>query len=113
MHELSLCKSILEIVQQQALEKKYNRVKKIFLEFGQLAAVDKEALNFSFSVVTQGTVAENAELAFIDIPGQALCETCNKEVPLQQYYDACPLCGGHSLKVIAGEELQIKSMVVE
>ena len=70
MHELWLCKSILEIIKQNANKKNCTRIKKIYLEIGQLAAVEKEALNFSFSVVTQGTVAEGAELLIIDIPGE-------------------------------------------
>ena len=46
MHELWLCKSILEIIQQNAIEKNGTRVKKIVLEIGQLAAVEKDFFNF-------------------------------------------------------------------
>ncbi|CAM2921637.1 hydrogenase nickel incorporation protein HypA [Legionella steigerwaltii] len=113
MHELWICKSILEIIKQKAAATQCTRVKKIILEIGQLAAIEKNALIFGFNVITEGTIAENAELHIIDIPGEALCESCQKRSPLQQYYDACQVCGSHALKVIHGEELQIKSMVVE
>jgi len=113
MHELWLCKSILETIQQNAREKNAVRVKKIVLEIGQLVAVDKNALIFSFSVINVGTVAENATLHFIDIPGEAFCESCQTIVPLRQYYEACESCGGHALRVTQGEELRIQSMVVE
>lgn len=113
MHELSLCKSILEIIKQTALEKKCKRVKKIVLEIGQLAAIDKAALIFSFNIATEGTLAENATLQIIDIPGEAFCEFCQKLGPMQQYYDACQICGGHALNIMQGEELRIQSMVVE
>lgn len=83
------------------------------MEIGQLAAIEKESLIFGFKVITAGTIAENAELHIIDIPAEALCESCQKRNPLQQYYDPCPSCGSHALQVIQGEELQIKSMVVE
>ncbi len=113
MHELWLCKSILEIIKQNAVEKNGTCVKKIVLEIGQLTAIDKDSLIFSFNVSAKGTLAENAELNIIDIPGKALCESCQKMVPLRQYYEECPACGSHSLKVTQGEELRVKSMVME
>lgn len=113
MHELWLCKSILEIIKQNAIEKNCTRIKKVVLEIGQLTAVEKDSLIFSFNVITEGTVAEKAELHIIDIPGKALCELCQTVVPLRQYYDECSACGSHSLMVTQGEELRVKSMVVE
>lgn len=113
MHELWVCRSILEIIKQNAIEKKCTRVKKVVLEIGQLTAVEKDSLMFSFNVITQGTVAEKAELHIIDIPGKALCESCQTMVPLRQYYDECSACGSYSLKITQGEELRVKSMVVE
>lgn len=113
MHELWLCKRIFEIVQEQAGEKNATCIKKIVLEVGQLAGVDQEALRFSFQVLAAGTRVEKAVLQIIPIHGEALCEFCQKKVPLLQYYDACPLCGKHSLTVTQGEDLRIKSMVVE
>lgn len=113
MHELWLCRSILEIIQQSAMERNCIQVKKIVLEIGQLIAVENESLIFSFNVIAAGTVAENAELHIIDIPGKARCESCQKTVPLRQYYDKCQACGSHSLTVTQGEELRVKSMVVK
>ncbi|KTD39468.1 hydrogenase nickel incorporation protein HypA [Legionella moravica] len=113
MHELWLCKSILELVTQQAVAKQYAQVKTIVLELGQLSAVDLESLNFSFKVIAQGSVAQNAELQVIEVPGEALCHACHAKVPVKQYYDDCPKCGSHALSIIQGEELRIKSMMVE
>lgn len=113
MHEIWLCKSILEIIQQKVREKKCARVKKVYLEMGALTAIDKSSLIFSFTVITQGTVAENAELEIINIPGEGLCNACQTNVPLNQYYDLCQLCGNAILTIIKGEELHVKSMEVE
>jgi len=113
MHELWLCKSVFAIIQGKAAKTKATKVKKVVLEIGLLAAVDKEALTFSFDVVTKGTLADKAELEIIDIPGEAQCESCHKTFSLQHYYEACDACGSHRLKIIQGEELKVKSMVVE
>lgn len=113
MHELWLCQSILEIIKKNIENKHGIRVKKVILEIGQLAAVQKDSLLFSFGIASQGTVAENAVLQIIDIPAEALCASCKKVVPLQHYYDACLECGTHSLTILRGEEFKVQSMVVE
>lgn len=113
MHELWICKNLLEIINQKMIDKNHCQVKKVYLEIGQLLAIEKSALTFSFEVLTQGTLAENADLVIIEIPARALCEFCGKNVSLNQYYDACNYCGSFSLKVTQGEELRVKSMEVE
>ncbi|MCE0723219.1 MULTISPECIES: hydrogenase maturation nickel metallochaperone HypA [Legionella] len=113
MHELWLCQSILEIIKENTAKKGHAQVKKVILEIGQLAAVEKNALIFSFNIASKGTVAENAVLEIIDVPAEAFCESCKKVVPLRQYYEECAACGSHSLEILQGEELRVQSMVVE
>ncbi len=113
MHELWLCRSILEIIEQNARAKKCTRVRKVVLEIGELIAVEKNSLIFSFNVITTGTIAENATLQIIEVPGEAQCGSCQKKVPLRHYYDECQRCGSRLLKVTQGEELRVKSMEVE
>ena len=111
MHELWLCQNIMEIVKQQAAN--YTQVKTINLEMGKLAAIDKAALIFSFDVVKNGTIAEHAVLNIVEINPKAWCKACQKNFAISQYYDPCPYCNGHVLKITQGEELQIKSIEVE
>lgn len=113
MHELSLCRSIFDIIHQTLAEKKYRRVKKITLALGQLAAVEKSALTLAFDVMKKGTVVESAALVYIDVPGQAICNHCHQTVFIHQYYDPCHICGHYALTVIQGDVLQIESMEVE
>lgn len=112
MHELSLCQSMLEIIHQHSAELHGQCVKKVFLEIGQLVAVDQAALRFAFEAITAGTIAEHAKLDIIEIEGQAICDCCQKTVRLKHYYDACELCGQYSLQITQGEALRIKSMEV-
>lgn len=113
MHELWLCKNILDIINQNVPEKTGVRVKKVYLEMGQLAAIEKSTLIFNFNVISQGTAAENAELEIIDVAAKATCHGCKKMVYLTQYGDSCSTCGSHSLTITQGEELRVKSMEVE
>src|SRR5690554_6139227 len=49
MHELSLCRSLIDLLQQQAAVSHFSRVKQLWLEAGPLAAVEPEALKFAFT----------------------------------------------------------------
>lgn len=113
MHELSICRNILEMVTGWPVEKPYRRIKKIAVTMGQLAVIDPSALRFSFAVIAQGTVAEEAVLEIIFIPGQAVCGSCQETVAIKQYGEACSFCGSFSLQITQGETLQVQSMEVE
>ena len=113
MHELSLCRAILDIIDEHVAGKEFKRIKRIGLEIGQLAGVDESALRFGFEAITKGTRAERADLTIIEVEGQAICETCQKTVAMKHYYDACQICGQFSLTVIQGEELRLKFMEME
>jgi len=113
MHELWLCQRILEIIHEQGAKQGCSRIKVINLEIGELAAIETSALLFSFDVASKGTIAQNAQLKFIIVPGKAWCEHCQKTISIKQIYQACEFCSNHSLKIISGEEFRIHSMEVE
>jgi hydrogenase nickel incorporation protein HypA/HybF len=54
MHEMSLCEGVLRILEEQAREQQFARVKTVWLEIGDLSSVEKEAMRFSFDVVMKG-----------------------------------------------------------
>ena len=113
MHEMSLCESMLQILEQQAKAQQYQRVKTVWLEIGALSGVETEALHFCFSVVMQGSLAEGALLEIIEEPGQAWCLPCGINVPVEQLYDPCPHCGNPQLQVNGGDQMRIKELEVE
>jgi len=113
MHEISLCQSVLKIIEQQAAQQHYSRVKTVFLEIGQLAAVEPEALRFGFDVVMKDSIAAGAKLEIIHVPAQAWCPHCQQQVAVQQRFDACPDCGASALQISVGEELRVKELEVE
>lgn len=113
MHEMSLCEGVLQVLEDNARIKGYRRVKTVWLEIGGLSGVELEAMRFSFDVVTSGTLADNARLEIIEVPGRAWCMQCAQTVPVHQRFDACPDCGSYQLQVTGGEEMKIKELEVE
>lgn len=113
MHEMSLCESVLQILEDNARSQGFTRVKTVWLAIGGLAGVEIDAMRFSFDAVTRGTLADRARLEIIEVPGEAWCMQCAKTVPVHQRFDACPDCGSYQLQVTGGEDLKIRELEVE
>jgi len=113
VHEMSIAEGIVQVLEDQAKAQQYDRVKTVWLELGPLSMIETEALTFCFEAVTRSTLAEGAELKIINIPGEAFCMQCLKNVPINQRYDSCPECGSYQLQVVQGDEMRIKELEVE
>lgn len=113
MHEMALCESILQLVEENATTQGYSKVKKVWLEIGALSGVELEAMRFCFEAVKQDSLAAQSELHIVELPGRAWCLECGKEVTVQRLYDACPVCGSYQLQVTGGQEMRVKELEVE
>ncbi len=113
MHEMSLCEGVLRILEENAGARGYRRVRKVWLEIGDLAGVDPDAMRFAFAAVSGGTLADSASLEIVAVPGKAWCVDCAAEVAVNERFDACPACGGYGLRLTGGDELRVKELEVE
>ena len=113
MHEMSLCEGVLQILMANARSQGYRQVKGVWLEIGGLSGVEVEAMRFSFDVVTRGTLADQARLEIIEVPGEAWCMQCSKTVAVARRFDAWPDCGSYQLQVTGGEQMRVKELEVE
>ncbi len=113
MHELSIANNLVEIATQHAVQAGASRITSITLKIGALSCVHKDALEFSFELVTENTMLEGAKLIVIDVPVTIFCEPCNREVELagiQQF--RCPKCNSPSGDIRNGKELDIESIEI-
>ena len=113
MHEMSLAEGVLQLIEDSAKTQSFSRVKTVWLEIGQLAGVEVEAMKFCFESVVNDSIAQGAQLVVIEIPGQAWCLHCAEVVNVRVLYDACPKCGSHQVQVTGGNEMQNKELDVE
>ncbi len=113
MHEMSLCASMVELIEEQARAQGFERVLCVRLEVGPLAGVELEAMRFGFDVATRGSVADGARLEILQPKAEAWCMACAGTVPVSSRFDACPVCGGYQLQVTRGDELRIRELEVD
>ncbi|PJC87735.1 hydrogenase maturation nickel metallochaperone HypA [Vibrio sp. HA2012] len=112
MHEMSLCESLIRIIEQQAEAEQFDQVKAIYLDIGALAGVEPGAMYFCFDVICRGTIADSAKLIIRSLPLQAYCLTCGKTVSLSDRFSPCPHCGTYHLEYQGGDEMQIRQLEV-
>src|SRR3990167_7587821 len=103
MHELNICLNILNVLERQAHENYFHRVKTIWLEIGELAGIEIDALKFNFPVAASHTLAENATLEIVSVEGRALCHGCQNNVIIKTYFNPCPQCDSYNYTITQGK----------
>ncbi len=112
MHELSIVMSIIDIATQQATNANATLVDEIELDVGALSGIEMNAFDFAWKQAVEDSILQNATLTINRIEGKAICIDCSASFEIQQYFDACPVCGEHLINIIQGKELKVKSLVV-
>ena len=112
MHELAVTESILEIATQTAKEHAATKVTDIYLRLGQLSSIVDESVQFYWNVISQGTLAEGAQLHFTHVPARLRCKDCGTEFELTEELTPCPACQSITLEIIQGEEFQVDAIEI-
>jgi hydrogenase nickel incorporation protein HypA/HybF len=110
MHELAIAQAILDIAVANA---RGRRVVRVEVRAGHLRQVVPAALEFSFGLVAEGTVAQGAELALEEVPPAGRCRACGVEGALEALPLCCMACGSLDVEVTGGEELLVDAIEIE
>lgn len=105
MHELSLCQSLLEQIEQQARTYPDCEVSAVWLQIGPLAGVEPDLLRHAYSIAAVGSVAERAVLYWETIPIQVRCQACGAVSTAEINRLRCGACGDYHTTVLTGDEL--------
>lgn len=110
MHEMSITRSILEIVGREMTANSMSRLKKLKVRVGELTAVEPEALRFCFDAAIRDTRFEGAALEIVEAPLTGRCAGCSNEFRITAFARKCPACGSTRVETVSGDELDIISM---
>jgi hydrogenase nickel incorporation protein HypA/HybF len=113
MHEMSLAEGISQIIEDAARREAFRQVRRLRLEIGQLANVEREALGFALEVVLRGGIAGQAVIEMLEAPGRGWCFDCDAEVSIGSLLDPCPRCGGYGVRATGGTEMRVVDLEVE
>ncbi|WP_428266869.1 hydrogenase maturation nickel metallochaperone HypA [Haliangium sp.] len=113
MHEASLARELVSIIDRAARARGATRVVRARLALGRLAGVEAHALGFAFEVLrAAGAYTAECELVIEPVPVAVACPACGARGPCEQPVLGCPRCGGAPVDVIAGREMLLSSIDV-
>jgi hydrogenase nickel incorporation protein HypA/HybF len=110
MHELSIAQAIADVAERHAAGRP---VVKVEVRVGHLRQVVPASLEFAFSLITQGTSLDGAELLITHVPASGRCRSCGAQSLLEDFPLWCARCGGADVEVLCGEELLIDALELE
>ena len=112
MHELSICQSLIDLVDSEAKDKGFDTVLEIKLRLGEFSGLVPECIREFFPIAAKGTVSEGAELSIETIPAAFKCLDCGYEGAVDRKDACCPKCRSLSIRMTAGREFFVESLRV-
>jgi hydrogenase nickel incorporation protein HypA/HybF len=109
MHEVGLCQAVLKTVEQRAQGRTVHRVR---VRAGVLNRIDEASMRQAFTLVSEGSVAQGAELDLELVPIDVECAACSDTSTTQEVVVVCPRCGSTDLQLRGGDELTLVSLDV-
>ncbi len=115
MHELNICFSLIRILEASAKNAlpPIPRIKTVWLEIGELAGIDLEAIRFSFPIAATHSLAKDAILEIKTQAGRAHCHNCGKDVMIASLLVPCAICGQYNYTITQGKALRVIKMETE
>lgn len=110
MHELSLCRGLLQQVDAIAAEHRAEAVSHVTLRIGPLAGVEIPLLENAFRIARQNSVAAHATLTIEATSLHVQCEECGCEETVPMTDLRCPRCRSTETRLLSGDELLLVSV---
>lgn len=110
MHELAVATELVTQVERAAGSE---QVIAVHVRLGRLSGLVPDSLEFCFQIAAKGTVLEGARLVVESIEPVIWCPSCQAAVTLESTTRLhCPVCGTASALVLAGRDLELRSLEV-
>jgi hydrogenase nickel incorporation protein HypA/HybF len=110
VHELSVCQALLGQVAEIAERRGASAVERITIEVGLLSGIEPGLLASAFAILRAGGCASQAQLS-IESKGVSIsCLDCGARTPVEPNRLVCAACGGFRTRIIAGDELRLRSL---
>ena len=110
MHEFSIISDIFKTINEIADKENLSQITKVSLKIGKMRQIVPDIFDFAFTTISKDTKCESAILDVEYIPVKMQCNACKEFFIVEEYEFICPKCKDVDLKLIAGQELILKSI---
>ncbi len=110
MHEMALATSVVDVAVRHASGR---RVKSVAVRIGGMRQVVPRSLEFYFEICGRDTLCDGATLEHEIVATRLRCAACEHEWEPDLPFFFCPDCASPDCDIVAGEEFEIESIVVE
>lgn len=108
MHELSLCHSIIGIVDRARRDR---AVSVVHLQVGHLRQVVPETLRYCWTLVTEATPLAGSVLEIDHVPVRLACGACGAETEVEHALVlTCRACESGQVTPVTGEEFLVTTI---
>ncbi len=112
MHEGAIMQTVVATILAAANDEDASRVTHVQLELGTSEHFTEEAVRQYFRVLTQGTLAEDAELELSWLPATYQCLSCQQRFESISATGTCPYCGEVGLEIAHSDGCTIRAIDV-
>jgi hydrogenase nickel incorporation protein HypA/HybF len=113
MHELAICRALVEQVEAIAAEQHAVRVVTVVVRVGPLSGVEGSLLERAYPMASAGSIAAGATLLLEPQPVTVRCSACGEESPVAPNRLLCGHCGDWRTQVVSGDELLLATVELE
>lgn len=115
MHEMALCRNVVDIVIEEAQHANASEVKAVHLTIGYSRDIVEDLFEGMFQWMCRDTIAANAELSISRIPLTVKCEDCGLIYHIDAHDShtwSCPRCSARHYKLNSGMEFYVSNIEV-
>ena len=111
LHELGVVIEVIKTVENFARENQLTKIDTLVLQIGELSSMIPRYIQACYPAAVDGTLLEYTKLEIEILPGNAICQKCNKVFNLIENNNKCPNCGSEEWEILCGKEFMIKEII--
>ena len=114
MHELSLCKTIVDTVLKEMKKNDLpaGSLLSTKIEVGAMRQIVPEQMRFAYEALTKNTIAAGSDLDIMVLPVIVKCNTCGWQGEIDSPMAYCPECYSIDTQLMQGKELTLEKIEV-
>jgi len=111
VHELGVVIEAINTVERFAKENGLTKIDTLVLQIGELSSIIPRYVEACYPAAVDGTLLQGTKLIIEILPGNAICQQCNKVFNLIEHSNKCPSCMSEDWEILCGKEFMIKEII--